>query len=196
MEFRKTNVEIRRDTYLSNGTLAVFLVREGTEEALFYLTTNIDESSWFCTGSDDNNKAFVDNNNYPEAESFLVGNGFAKAVGYTAFCNYPLYEFDLDKIPVSPDLPEVDENGGFVVTVKVNFESNVFQPFSFSFEKKGMENVKDDVLPKVSEKCKENNIDEATLCITATITQNGNWVDTDEAWFALGDGELLMLDIC
>lgn len=42
--------------------------------------------------------AFIDTNNNPWAEDFLMENGIAKptgATGHSGYCTYPLYEFDM-----------------------------------------------------------------------------------------------------
>lgn len=44
--------------------------------------------------------AFIDTNNNPWAEAFLVENGLAKPTGVTGrsgYCSYPLYSFDMSK---------------------------------------------------------------------------------------------------
>jgi hypothetical protein len=45
--------------------------------------------------------AFVDTNNMPELEDFLVKNGIAEFTGLaqtSGFCSYPLYQFNVEKM--------------------------------------------------------------------------------------------------
>lgn len=47
--------------------------------------------------------AYVDTNNFPEAESFIKKHRLGKPTGkygYSGFCTYPLYQFDLKKLGV------------------------------------------------------------------------------------------------
>lgn len=47
--------------------------------------------------------AYVDTNNFPEAESFIKKHRLGKPTGkygYSGFCAYPLYQFDLKKLGV------------------------------------------------------------------------------------------------
>ena len=186
-------VEIKRATYLTNETLAVVLVNEGTNEIYKYVTINIDATMWFCKPL--NEKAFVDTNNLPNIEKFLVENDLAKPANIAeanAMWEYPLYCFNLEKIPELPDESDYDPDGDFVVEVEVQFYQNSHEAMSFSLNKKGIDGVKDDVLPEVAKRCKENNIEKAVLCISVTLTQDDEWVDSDDAWFSLNNGEITM----
>lgn len=94
------NVEVKRSTYKNNDSLAVVLVPEECPEEYSVITVNIDDTNVFCCPF--NEKAFVDTNNYPNIEKFLVENELATAVdvfGQSGYCTYPLYAFDLEKIP-------------------------------------------------------------------------------------------------
>lgn len=51
----------------------------------------------------ESDKAYVDTNNFPEAESFIKKYRLGKPTGnyaYSGFCSYPLYQFDLKKLGV------------------------------------------------------------------------------------------------
>lgn len=84
-----------RDTYMSNGSLAVSLY-DG-KEMVAVITVNIDASD--CIGTDD--CAYVDTNNCVWVEEFLQDNKIAFPTGeygFSGFCAYPLYKFDLRKL--------------------------------------------------------------------------------------------------
>lgn len=81
-------------TEYGNGNLAIELVDLGDNELFTVLTVNLNEVLL-------PNQAYVDINNNPEAEQFIVENGLGKATGKTStsgFCTYPLYEFDVNKL--------------------------------------------------------------------------------------------------
>lgn len=85
-----------RSTYRDNDSLAVMLkTTEG--EPFATLTVNLDESYFLPE-----DMAFVDTNNCPWAEEFLSESRLAKSLNNFAesgYCRYPLYKFDLDRIP-------------------------------------------------------------------------------------------------
>lgn len=194
MLFGGKQVEVKRTTYDNNKTLAVVLVEEGTNEIYEVVTVNIDATEYIC-GT--NNMAFVDTNNFPEVEKFLKENELAIPVddfGQSGYCLYPLYAFYLEKIPVLPEGPEVDPDGDFLVDVDVRFENNSINSLSLSLKKKGLENAKD-ILPDVIKECQEKGITSGSLNICVTVSQHGEWVDSDAAWFTLKDGELTMCDV-
>lgn len=86
-----------RAVYPANGTLAVVLLDEDDDE-FCVLTVNLKESVLLK----DKVRAFVDTNNCPWAEEFLKENDLAVSDGRYAssgFCTYPLYIFDIEKIP-------------------------------------------------------------------------------------------------
>lgn len=83
-----------RAEYSANGSLAVMLEETETGESFAVITVNLMYPL-------DKDKAFVDTNNCPWAEDFLVKNKLAKPCGVMApsgFCTYPLYKFNLNKI--------------------------------------------------------------------------------------------------
>ena len=88
-------VNLVRKTYLHPRTLCVqTYTKEG--EPFATLTVNL------CSKLQSPTHAFVDTNNCPWAEQFLVSNGLAWPVQNirrnSGFCSYPLYEFDLNRI--------------------------------------------------------------------------------------------------
>ena len=100
MTYLGKNVTVRKSTYSNNGNLAVILL----------IDTPDDE----CAGYDysvvtvnlvqlpDPDMAFLDINNYPSIVSFIEDNKLGYSLGYTVrsgFVEYPLYQFDLSKIP-------------------------------------------------------------------------------------------------
>lgn len=194
MLFDGKQVEIKRTTYDNNKTLAVVLVEEGTNEIYEVVTVNIEATEYICGPLND--VAFVDTNNLPEIEKFLRENELAESTGHlevNGMCEYPLYKFNLAKIPVLPESPEVDPNGDFLVDVDVRFENNSINSISLSLKKKGLESAKD-ILPDVIKECQEKGVISGALNICVTVSQHGEWVDSDAAWFTLKDGELIMCD--
>ena len=92
---KEWDLTLVRSHYLYGGVLAVIAV-EPNGECFTVLTVNIED---FPTK--DSSYAFVDTNNNPWAEQFLVENEIATPVGFSVpsgYCMYPLYKFDLSKI--------------------------------------------------------------------------------------------------
>ena len=85
--------EINIRNYSSNNNTALELVCEdGVPLAI--ITKNLEDLL-------ENNMAYIDTNNCPWAEDFLIDNDFGLPTGeYKAsgFCNYPLYKLDLEEI--------------------------------------------------------------------------------------------------
>jgi hypothetical protein len=80
------------ENYRDNGSLAI-VAMEGNEE-FAVITVNLPYSEA------DETHAYIDTNNCPWAEKMLTENGFAKPTGdygFSGWCQYPLYEFDLTK---------------------------------------------------------------------------------------------------
>ena len=85
-------VEIKKNSYANNRRLAVQLVCDdgipfGT------ITTNIK----YPLSTLDKYLAFIDTNNYPYIEKWLIDNGIAYPtghIGYSGFCAYPEYKFN------------------------------------------------------------------------------------------------------
>lgn len=85
-----------RSHYTHGGGLAVIAdTPEG--ECFAVLTVNLD--SYSLDG--DKEYAFIDTNNCPWAEEFLIKNNIAaptRIIVHQGFCAYPLYKFDLTKL--------------------------------------------------------------------------------------------------
>lgn len=94
-DFRGIKVSLRKESYRTNGTLAVIMdeVESGDEYAV--MTVNL------CSPmQDDSRLAFVDTNNIEDIDKWLVGQGLATHDGVHAssgFCTYPLMSFNTEK---------------------------------------------------------------------------------------------------
>lgn len=87
----------------------------------------------------------------------------------------------------------VDEfvvDGDFCAEVDVSFEYDVFESFEFSFDGDSLEQVKKNILPMVSSSCKNKGIEKTTLHISTTITEKGEWRESEEGWFKLENNTL------
>lgn len=90
------NVTLEVNAYVDNNSLYVGLTAMpyGVPEYYGDMTVNLLESvPPYC--------AFVDTNNMPELEDFLVKNGLAEFTGLmqkSGYCSYPLYLFDVEKM--------------------------------------------------------------------------------------------------
>ncbi len=90
------NVTLTVNTYMDNKSLYVGMttVEDGFPEPYGDVTVNL-------LGSVPPYCAFVDTNNMPELEDFLVKNGIAEFTGLeqkSGYCTYPLYLFDMEKM--------------------------------------------------------------------------------------------------
>lgn len=80
----------------NDGSLYVALtaVGDGYPEPYGNVTVNLERKiPLYC--------AFVDTNNMPEAEDFLINNGLASFTGLvqeSGYCTYPLYRFDAEML--------------------------------------------------------------------------------------------------
>ncbi len=88
------NVTLTVNTYMDNKSLYVGMttVEDGFPEPYGDVTVNL-------LGSVPPYCAFVDTNNMPELEDFLVKNGIAEFTGLkqkSGYCTYPLYLFDME----------------------------------------------------------------------------------------------------
>lgn len=90
-------VEAKRSRYSNNGNLAIQLITpEG--EPVSTLTVNIMDGVCEYRGEE---YAYVDTNNNPTGVKFILENELGEPtgeVGYSGFCEYPLYRFNLDKL--------------------------------------------------------------------------------------------------
>lgn len=88
------NVSVIPTTYTNNGSLAIQLMTD-TCEPFAIATVNLPES-----GSAPN-RAFLDTNNVPGIDDWFeeLKLGFPTGnVGFSGYCAYPEFEFDLDRI--------------------------------------------------------------------------------------------------
>lgn len=80
--------------YAYYDNLCICLRTVNTHEDYATLTTNIEKLP--------SDEAAVDTNNHPEATTFITENKLGTDTGKrikSGFCEYPVYKFDLDKIP-------------------------------------------------------------------------------------------------
>lgn len=87
-------VTAKRTQYFVYDNLCIHLQTTDTHEDYAILTTNIDPLS--------SDEAAVDTNNHPEAIEFITENELGTDTGKrikSGFCEYPVYKFDLNKIP-------------------------------------------------------------------------------------------------
>ena len=90
--FRDMEVVLKKETYRSNGTLAVTMNTPDDEDGYAVVTVNL--SNPLQRGE----FAFVDTNNLSGIDSWLVENGIAENTGISArsgFCTYPLMKFNI-----------------------------------------------------------------------------------------------------
>lgn len=90
-------VTIERAEYRNNKALALSLydAEDGCPYAT--LTVNLPDSAALAE-----NEAYIDTNNCPWAEALILENKLGNPTGRygrSGFCMYPLYSFDLSKIP-------------------------------------------------------------------------------------------------
>ena len=95
-QFGTEQVQLTVNSYNNNRSLYVGLTttEDGFPEPFGNVTVNLTTSvPAYC--------AFVDTNNMPELEDFLVKNGIAEFTGLSqqsGFCQFPLYLFDAEKL--------------------------------------------------------------------------------------------------
>ena len=93
------NFYLVADTYCNNDALAIVVMEvmpDGTEEQFDVITVNLPSDII----EEEKNLAYIDTNNCSWAEKMLKQHRFAKDTGicgYSGYCAYPLYEFNLDK---------------------------------------------------------------------------------------------------
>lgn len=89
-----SNVDIITTTYVEYNNLCIALETSDTHEAYAVLTVNLQRLPA--------NQAAIDTNNHPEAPEFIESNNLGHATGRTiksGFCEYPVYEFDMNRLP-------------------------------------------------------------------------------------------------
>ena len=85
------------ERYANNNSLAIIVMEvndDGSEEEFDAITVNLP------FGAADEKCAYIDTNNCSWAEAMLKEHKLAKPTGecgYSGFCQYPLYKFDLKK---------------------------------------------------------------------------------------------------
>lgn len=101
-------VSIEINTYLNNGNMYIGLTTDGDgyPEPYGDVTVNLGEKvPDFC--------GYIDTNNMPELEKFLVDNDIGEFTGFmqrSGFCVYPMYMFNVDKLrELCPDGMEAYE---------------------------------------------------------------------------------------
>lgn len=91
-EYGDYNIALQTSKY-DNGNLAVMLIDTETGEDYAVLTVNLG------TKLSGENMAYIDTNNFPEAEQFIKENNLGEPTGITrqsGFCEYPLYNLNLE----------------------------------------------------------------------------------------------------
>lgn len=91
-EYRGHRVTISYTTYRKTGTLAVLMNYIDGEMECDYDVVSVN----LCSGLQDGQMAYVDTNNIPEIDRWLVENGIAEDTGVrtvSGFCTYPLLQF-------------------------------------------------------------------------------------------------------
>ena len=89
---------IVRTTYTDNDNLALF-IRDSEGAGIAVITVNLGDEL-------PETDAFIDTNNNPWAVQLITAAGIAEDLditGQSGFCSYPLFRFDLDKIPDADD---------------------------------------------------------------------------------------------
>ena len=92
-EYRGHRVTISYTTYRKTGTLAVLMNYIDGEMECDYDVVSVN----LCSGLQDGQMAYVDTNNVPEIDRWLVKNGIAEDTGVrtvSGFCTYPLLQFN------------------------------------------------------------------------------------------------------
>lgn len=91
---------LTKEQYCNNKRLAIIAFTKDDGEYWCDISVNLSDVEI----PNDERLAFVDTNNAPWAEKFLVENEIAEPTGQGArsgFCIYPLYRFNLDKLEKS-----------------------------------------------------------------------------------------------
>lgn len=94
-EYGDYTVTLEKREYY-NGNLAIRMITED-DEVFATMTVNLGEEDDVLPA----NMAYVDTNNLPEIEDFIVKNGLGESTGETrtsGYCTYPLYKFNLEEL--------------------------------------------------------------------------------------------------
>lgn len=86
---------LKKSTYANNKRFAAYLA-DLNDDMVAMITVNLDAP----LSKNASNINFVDTNNSPDIENFLIANKIAKPthnLGFSGFWTYPEYEFDLTK---------------------------------------------------------------------------------------------------
>ena len=98
MKYNGTNnLEIVRSVYTVNQSLAICLRNKNTHDIYTVITVNLEESD----NLSDPSIAFVDTNNNPGIEQWLIKHKIAIPLGcygVSGYCVYPLFKFNLKLI--------------------------------------------------------------------------------------------------
>ena len=92
--FGTYNVSLSKKNYVNNGNLAIQMYDADDGCPFATLTVNLGKKL-------DADVAYVDTNNCPWAEEFILENELGEPtdrIGQSGFCFYPQYRFDLSKI--------------------------------------------------------------------------------------------------
>ena len=93
-DFRGVKVSLRKESYRTNGTLAVIMDEVESGDEYGPITVNL------AHDIQDGYAAFVDTNNIPGIDTWLEAQGIARntgILGRSGFCTYPLMLFDTDR---------------------------------------------------------------------------------------------------
>lgn len=92
VEYNGKKFLIKKGTYMADDSLALLLF---TEDGEYERTLTVCLPS--CIMGETFNYAYLDTNNFPDAEKFVkktkIGK-FTGIYGYSGYCQYPLYVFD------------------------------------------------------------------------------------------------------
>lgn len=111
----KVKLELEINSYLDNHRMYIGLIEADGEylEPFANLTVNINAPCPDYCG-------YVDTNNCPELEDFIVEHGlgeFTGMIGSSGFCSYPLYMFNVERLrEVAPESMERFERSVMGVT--------------------------------------------------------------------------------
>ena len=97
--FGDYDVEVKTAKYADNGNLAVQLYDASDGCPFARLTVNLGKKL-------KDGMAYLDTNNCPWAEDFVIENGLGEEtgdIGMSGYCFYPLYKFNVERMVASND---------------------------------------------------------------------------------------------